>query len=105
MLKRNLLGRGEIVVSIDAQKMVIETMECSTLTLSSMTIWWTWTESDHSQKRAEALFGQTRRRLETMIQSLMDRRSIVSVFCLLDGNEPLKRAARSGHAQGLLEAA
>ena len=72
--KESFSERGEIVVSIDAQKMVIETMECSTLTLRL---------NDHLVdldrevtilRKGQKLFsGKLERRLETMIQSLMDR--------------------------------
>ena len=72
--KESFSERGEIVVSIDAQKMVIETMECSALTLRL---------NDHLVdldrevtilRKGQKLFsGKLERRLETMIQSLMDR--------------------------------
>jgi len=72
--KESFSERGEIVVSIDAQKMVIEIMECSTLTLRL---------NDHLVdldrevtifRKGQKLFsGKLERRLETMIQSLMDR--------------------------------
>ena len=72
--KESFSERGEIVVSIDAQKMVIETMECSALTLRL---------NDHLVdldrevtilRKGQKLFsGKLERRLETMIQSLMER--------------------------------
>ena len=99
--KESFSERGEIVVSIDAQKMVIETMECSTLTLRL---------NDHLvdldrevtilRKGQKLFFGQTRAAPGNHDSvAYGPGRSIVSVFCLLDGNEPLKE---SGQGAGTL---